>query len=72
MDIRPAGIVVGRRWSEQVVPAHDRTMITTLFFGIAIVVVPAFLVLASLAVLGLAVAAFADAAPEGVVRPNAS
>ena len=47
-------------------------MITTILFGIAIVVVPGFLVLASLALLGIALAAFADAAPEGLVRPNPS
>jgi hypothetical protein len=47
-------------------------MITTVLFGIAIVVVPAFLVLASLTALGVAVAAFADAVPEHLVRPNAA
>jgi hypothetical protein len=47
-------------------------VITTILFGIAIVVVPAILVLASLTVLGVAVAGFADAAPEGLVRPNAA
>ena len=47
-------------------------MITTVLFAVAIVVVPAFLVLASLTALGVAVAAFADAAPEGLVRPSAA
>ena len=47
-------------------------MITTFLVGVAIVVVPAFIVLASLTLLGIAVAAFADAAPEGLIRPTAS
>jgi hypothetical protein len=47
-------------------------MITTILVGIVIVAVPALLVLASLMVLGVAVAAFADAVPEGLVRPNAA
>ena len=47
-------------------------MFTAILVGIAVVVVPTFLVLATLAVLGLIVAAFADAVPNGLVRPSAS
>jgi len=72
MDIRPASIVVGRRWPEGGRRAHDQAMFTSILIGIAIVVVPTFLVLAALAVLGLTVAALADAVPNGLVRPSAS
>jgi hypothetical protein len=51
---------------------HDDGMITSILFGLAIVVAPAVIVLASLALLGIVVATFADAAPEGLIRPTAS
>ena len=47
-------------------------MITTLLFAAAIAVLPAVLVLASLAILGAIVAAMADGLPNGLVRPNPS
>jgi hypothetical protein len=52
--------------------SHDQAMLTAILVGVAVIVVPTFIVLAILAVLGLAVAAFADAVPNGLVRPNAS
>ena len=53
--------------------AHDRGMFETILFSIAIFIGPAAIVLGSLALLGLAVAALADATPgANLVRPTAS
>jgi hypothetical protein len=47
-------------------------MLSTLLFFATIAVLPVALVLASLALLGALVATFADAVPDGLVRPNPS
>jgi hypothetical protein len=51
---------------------HDRDMFEAILTSLAIVIVPAAIVLGTLALLGAAVAAFADAAPNGFIRPTAS
>jgi len=51
---------------------HDQAMLTAILVGVAVIVVPTFIALAILALLGLAVATFADAVPNGLVRTNAS
>jgi hypothetical protein len=48
-------------------------MLSTILIGLAIVVAPAAIVIGSLALLGLAVAALAEATPgAGLIRPTAS
>jgi hypothetical protein len=48
-------------------------MFESILFSIAIVIGPAAIVLGSLALLGIAVAALADATPgAGLIRPTAS
>ena len=47
-------------------------MLTTILLIIAIVGVPAALVVATLVVLGTAVAGLVDGAADGLVRPNPS
>ena len=51
---------------------HHRGMFETILFSIAIFIIPAAIALGTLALLGVAVAAFADAAPNGFIRPTAS
>ena len=47
-------------------------MLTTILLSLAVVIVPAAIVLGTLALLGVAVAAFADAVPNGFIRPTTS
>jgi hypothetical protein len=47
-------------------------MLTTILLAIAIVGVPAAMVVATLLILGTAVAGLVDGAAHGLVRPNAS
>jgi ABC-type enterochelin transport system permease subunit len=54
------------------VRAHDRRMFESILLSIAILIGPAAIVLGSLALLGIAVAALADAAPNGLIRPTVS
>ncbi|HLO36257.1 MAG TPA: hypothetical protein VK194_09250 [Candidatus Deferrimicrobium sp.] len=45
-------------------------MIATVLFALAIAAAPAVLVLATLAVIGSAVAGLAEGAPGGLIRPS--
>jgi hypothetical protein len=47
-------------------------MFESILFALAIVIIPAAIVFGSLALLGLALAALADAGPNGLIRPTAS
>jgi hypothetical protein len=47
-------------------------MFESILLSLAIVIGPAAIVLGTLALLGVAVAALADAAPNGLIRPTAS
>ena len=52
---------------------HDRGMFETILLSILVAIGPVAIVLGSLALLGLAVAALADATPgAGLIRPTVS